>query len=128
EVTFGDGCAVQARALGVDIDGDLAVLEVDTGDATPLTWADPAHGVELGDVVHTVARTGDGIRVTSGAVSGLDRTFRGPRGRRIGHGIEHTALLARGTSGSPIVDDQGAVLGISTLRLGDGFTIALPAD
>jgi serine protease Do len=128
EVTFADGRAVQARAVGVDLDGDLAVLEVDTADAAPLTWSDADADVALGDVVHAVARTGDGVRITSGAVSGTDRTFRGPRGRRIGHGVEHTALLARGTSGSPIVDDQGAVLGISTLRLGDGFTIALPAD
>jgi S1-C subfamily serine protease len=125
EVGFADGRAVQARALGVDVDGDLAVLEVDTAGARPLAWAgSPA---ELGDVVHAVARTGDGVRVTSGAVSGVGRTFRGPRGRRITQGVEHTALLARGTSGSPIVDADGAVLGISTLRLGDGFTIALPS-
>lgn len=125
EVGFADGRAVQARALGVDVDGDLAVLEVDTAGARPLAWAEGP--VELGDVVHAVARTGDGVRVTSGAVSGVGRSFRGPRGRRITQGLEHTALLARGTSGSPIVDAGGAVLGISTLRLGDGFTIALPS-
>jgi len=125
EVGFADGRAVQARALGVDLDGDLAVLEVDTAGATPLTWSEgPA---ELGDVVHAVARTGDGVRVTSGAVSGVGRSFRGPRGRRITDGVEHTALLARGTSGSPVVDGDGKVLGISTLRLGDGFTVALPS-
>jgi len=128
EVTFADGRAVQGRAVGVDVDGDLAVLEVDTGEATPLAWSAADAEVALGDVVHAVARTGDGVRVTTGAVSGTDRSFRGPRGRRIGHGVEHTALVARGTSGSPIVDGQGAVLGISTLRLGDGFTIALPSD
>jgi S1-C subfamily serine protease len=126
EVTFADGRAVQARALGVDVDGDLAVLEVDTGEAAPLTWA--AEPAELGDAVYAVARTPDGIRITSGEVSGVDRSFRGPRGRRIDDGVEHTALLARGTSGSPLVDAAGAVLGISTLRLGDGFTIALPAS
>lgn len=125
EVGFADGRSVQARAVGVDLDGDLAVLEVDTGDAVPLAWA--AEPADLGDVVHAVARTGDGVRVTSGAVSGVGRSFRGPRGRRITDGLEHTALLARGTSGSPVVDDAGAVLGISTLRLGDGFTIALPS-
>jgi S1-C subfamily serine protease len=125
EVTFADGRAVQARALGVDVDGDLAVLEVDTAEATPLAWAD--NPADLGDVVYAVARTPDGIRVTSGEVSGVDRTFRGPRGRRVTDGLEHTALLARGTSGSPIVDAEGKVLGLSTLRLGDGFTVALPA-
>jgi serine protease Do len=42
-------------------------------------------------------------------------------------GIEHTAPLAKGGSGSPIVDAEGRVLGITTLRLGDGFSIAQPA-
>jgi serine protease Do len=126
EITFADGRAVQASALGVDVDDDLAVLEVDTGDATPLTWAEaPA---ELGDPLFAVVRTPDGIRVTSGDVSGVDRGFRGPRGRRIGGGVEHTAPLARGSSGSPIVDESGAVVGITTLRLGDGFFVALPAN
>jgi serine protease Do len=125
EVGFADGRAVQGRALGVDVDGDLAVLEVDTGDATPLAWSDEQP--ELGDPVFSVARTADGTRLTQGHVSAVGRTFRGPRGRRIGGGIEHTAPLARGSSGSPLLDGDGRVLGITTLRLGDGFSIAVPA-
>ena len=62
QVTFADGRAVQARTLGVDHDGDLAVLEVDTADATPVTWSDGT--VDLGDAVYSVARTGDGVRLT----------------------------------------------------------------
>jgi serine protease Do len=69
-----------------------------------------------------------GDRVTPGFVSGRGRAFRGPRGRRIKGGIEHTAPLARGSSGSPLVDATGRVVGISTHRLGDGFYLALPAD
>lgn len=126
EITFADGRAVQARALGVDLHDDLAVLEVDTGDVTPLAWSSNVP-VELGDPVVAVVRTADGIRVTRGSISGVDRSFRGPRGRRVPGGIEHTAPLARGSSGSPVVDADGAVLGITTLRLGDGFFVALPA-
>ena len=54
--------------------------------------------------------------------------FRGPRGRLVTGGVEHTATLGKGGSGSPIVDDQGRLLGITTLRLGDGFAVARPAD
>lgn len=126
EITFADGRAIQARASGVDIDDDLVVLEVDTGDAPALTWADEPGN--LGDPVFAVARTSDGTRVTSGTVSGVGRVFRGPRGRRLTHGLEHTAPVARGTSGSPVLDADGHLVGISTLRLGDGFTIALPAS
>ena len=34
----------------------------------------------------------------------------------------------RGSSGSPLVDADGSVVGLSTHRIGDGFYLALPAD
>ena len=61
-------------------------------------------------------------------MSGVDREFRGPRGRRIAGGVEHTAQLARGSSGGPLVDAEGRLQGINTHRLGDGFYLALLAD
>jgi serine protease Do len=127
EVTFADGRAVQAEVAGVDPDGDLVVLRVDTGDAPVLAWADA--GAEVGDVVFAVGRSADGgPRVTFGLVSGVERAFRGPRGRQITGSLEHTAPLARGSSGSPLVDEHGLVVGLNTARLADGFYLALPAD
>jgi len=70
---------------------------------------------------------GRGLRITVGYVSGLDRSFRGPRGRRIGGSIEHTAPLLPGSSGGPIVDESGGLLGINTNRLGEGFYLAIAA-
>lgn len=124
-VTFADGRAVQGRATGVDPDDDLVVLAVDTGDAPALPWADGPAG--LGATVFAVASLADGHRVTVGTVSAVDRSFRGPRGRLVTGGIEHTAPLARGSSGGPIVDAEGRLVGVTTLRLGDGFAIAQPA-
>jgi serine protease Do len=66
--------------------------------------------------------------VTAGAVSATGRTFRGPRGRRISGSLEHTAPMGRGSSGSPIVDADGRVVGLNTNRLGEGFYLALPTD
>jgi serine protease Do len=131
EVTFADGRSVQGRATGVDIDGDLTVLSVDTGEVPALAWATPGTGdvLDWGATVFAVARVADGgVRVTSGTVSGRDRAFRGPRGRLVAGGVEHTAPVARGSSGSPIVDAEGHLLGVTTLRLGDGFSIARAAD
>ncbi len=126
QVTFADGRAVQARAAGVDAEGDLTVLAVDTGGVAPPEWsaAAPTEGM----TVYAVAAIPGGRRVTSGVVSAVDRSFRGPRGRLITGAVEHTAPLARGTSGSPIVDADGRLMGITTLRLGDGFSLAQPAD
>jgi S1-C subfamily serine protease len=126
QVTFADGRVVQATVTGIDLDGDLAVLGLDTGDAPPLAWSDtPA---EAGDVVFGAALNGRGARVTFGLVTTTGRSFRGPRGRRIDGSIEHSAPLARGSSGGPLVDATGLVVGLNTHRLGDGFTLALPTD
>jgi serine protease Do len=124
-VTFADGRAVQGRAAGIDADADLVVLAVDTAGAPVLSWADPP--AELGATVFAVAGIPEGHRVTVGTVSAVDRSFRGPRGRRVSGGIEHTAPLARGSSGGPLVDADGRLVGVTTLRLGDGFAIAQPA-
>jgi len=79
--------------------------------------------------VFAVASAGNGgIRATVGHVSGLARSFRGPGGRLIGGSIEHTAPLASGSSGSPILDSEGRLLGLNTQRLGEGFYLAQPAD
>lgn len=123
QVNFPDG--TQGALLGVDPAGDLAVLEVDTGDRPAVTWsAEPA---ELGQIVFAASASQQGARLTWGTVSATDRTFRGPHRRPITGAIEHTAPLPRGASGGVVVDRTGAVLGINTHRLGDGFYLARPA-
>jgi serine protease Do len=122
EVTFADGRTVQGRATGVDPDGDLTVLSVDTGGVAAPAWSGEAPGE--GMTVFAVATIPGGRRITTGTVSSVGRSFRGPRGRLVTGAVEHTAPLAKGTSGSPVVDDQGRVVGLTTLRLGDGFSLA----
>src|SRR5690242_21117019 len=39
-VTFADGRTAEGSVTGHDLDGDLAVIEVDTGGAPALAWAD----------------------------------------------------------------------------------------
>jgi S1-C subfamily serine protease len=127
-VTFADGRVETARVAGVDADGDLAVLSVDTGDAEPVELADDGPP-EPGAVVIALADPGGrGLRATLGLVSGAQRSLRGPRGRRLRGGIEHTAPLPRGSSGGPLVDPAGRLLGLNTLRVDGGLILALPAD
>jgi serine protease Do len=124
-VFAGDRSAV-GRVAGVDVDGDLAVIAVDTGGAPPIAWADAE--ARVGSAVFALANPGGQLRTTFGLVSAVGRAFRGPRGRRIAGSVEHTAPLPRGASGGPVVDRAGRLLGIDTNRLGDGFYLALPAD
>jgi serine protease Do len=123
-ITFADGRQGAAELKGIDVDGDLAVLAVDTAGATPLAWAGTTP--ELGDAVFGVGAAGK--RVTFGSVSSVSAAFRGPRGRRIAGTIEHTAPLAPGSSGGPLVNSNGELVGINTNRLGEAFYLALPAD
>jgi serine protease Do len=126
-LTFGDGHTATGHVSGVDVDGDLAVLSADTAGTPPLEWADAPPGV--GAAVFALANPGGrGLRVTLGQVSAVNQSFRGPRGRRVTGSMEHTAPMARGSSGGPVVDAEGRFLGLNTNRLGDGFYQALPAD
>ena len=126
-VTFADGRTAEGNVAGTDVDGDLAVVEVDTGQVPALPWAADAPAV--GTPVFGLSNPGGrGLRVTFGFVSGIDRSFRGPRGLRITGSLEHTAPLLPGSSGGPVLNAAGQLLGINTNRLGEGFYLAIPAD
>jgi serine protease Do len=125
-VRFTDGRRAEGRTAGVDIDGDLAVVAVDTAGAPALEWSPLAPAV--GNVVFAVTPGESGPRVTLGTISSVAQAFRGPRGRPIAGAIEHTAPLVRGSSGGPLLDGEGRIVGINTNRLGGGFYLALPAD
>src|SRR6185436_11285886 len=138
-VSFADGRRETATVAGVDADLDLAVLAVDTGDAPAVSWepaaggdpaggAGPAAALGIGTPVVALANPGGrGLRATLGFVSSGGRSFRGPRGRRIRGAIEHTAPLPRGSSGGPLVDPDGNLLGVNSIRLDGGLILAVPA-
>ncbi len=126
-VTFDDGRRESAQVVGSDVDLDVAVLEVDTGDIEPVPFSDEK--TSIGQPVLALGNPGGrGLRVTPGFVSSVSRSFRGPRGRRIGGAIEHTAPLPRGSSGGPLVDLGGRLLGINAVRQDGGLILAIAAD
>jgi serine protease Do len=125
-ITFADGSREAGELAGADADLDLAVIEVDTGEAPAVEWADPEQAA-IGTAVVALANPGGrGLRATLGFVSSEGRSFRGPRGRRIRGAIEHTAPLPRGSSGGPLADAQGRVLGLNSLRMEGGLILAVP--
>jgi serine protease Do len=127
-VTFLDGRTADGRVAGSDPDLDVAVIAVDTGDAAPVSW-EPGEAPPAGTAVFALANPGGrGLRTTFGLVSATGRAFRGPRGRRVAGSIEHTAPLPRGSSGGPLVDAGGNLLGLNAVRRDGGFILALPAD
>jgi serine protease Do len=127
-VTFLDGRTETARVAAADSDLDLAVLEVETASVVPVDLGDP-RALSAGAAILALANPGgQGLRTTFGLVSATGRSFRGPRGRRIPGSIEHTAPLPRGSSGGPLVDPDGRLLGLNAVRREGGLILALPAD
>lgn len=129
ELRIDGGKAKEAELAGIDIDADLAVIRTDTSDIEPIPWADSGAAVSIGDPVIGLANPGgQGLRATLGFVAATGRSFRGPRGRRISGGFEHTAPAPSGASGGPVIDLGGRLVGINTLRLRRGFYVATTAD
>jgi serine protease Do len=126
-ITFADGRSATGTQAGVDLDGDLAVVAVDTTGTSPVEFS--ATPVTVGQVIVALSNPrGRGLRATIGTISSTGRGFRGPRGRRIPGSIEHTASLARGSSGGPVLDREGRVVGVNTNRVQEGFYQAIAAN
>jgi serine protease Do len=127
-VTFLDGRIETGRVAGADSDLDVAIVDVETATVVPVEFGDPG-ALSAGAAVLALANPGGhGLRTTFGLVSATGRSFRGPRGRRIPGSIEHTAPLPRGSSGGPLVDPDGRLLGLNAVRREGGLILAVPAD
>jgi serine protease Do len=127
-VVFAGGRREKGAVAAVDPEADVAVVSVDTGEVEPVEWGDPG-SLGAGSVVLALADPGGrGLRTTLGLVSSVGARLRGPRGRRIRGTIEHSAPLPRGSSGGPLVDEAGRLVGLNAVRMEGGLIVALPAD
>lgn len=126
-VRFADGRQEDGEVVAADVDGDLAIVTVPTGDAPAATWSETGPVLGAAVVAFGAPRHGP-ARSTVGFVSATEQAFRGPRDRRVHGAVEHTAPVGRGSSGGPIVGTDGRVVGIDTHRRGDGFYLAIPAS
>lgn len=120
QVVFFDGLESEATVVNVMPENDLAVLRAqripdDLQAATLRSTAD----LKPGDRVTAVGFPfGIGPTVSAGVVSGLKREFRSPEGKQVlSNLIQFDAMANPGSSGGPLVTDDGEVVGIVTAIL-----------
>jgi putative serine protease PepD len=140
-VTFQDGTSRKATVLGQDEATDVAVLKVDPSGLTlrPLPLASSA-SLDVGDQVAAIGDPfGYARSISTGIVSGLDRTIEAPNGFTVAHAIQTDAALNPGNSGGPVLDASGRVVGIvdqiatgssssSSSEQSSGVGFAVPID
>ncbi len=119
-VTFADGSESEATVISTQPENDLAVLKakVVPDDLKPATLRSTGDLAPGDRVVAVGFPFGIGPSVTYGVVSGLQREFRSPQGRRtLTNLIQFDAAANPGNSGGPLVTMDGEVVGIVTAIL-----------
>jgi S1-C subfamily serine protease len=115
EVTFADGTKSRAQVGTSTPDRDTAVLVPDQPPSV-IVPAVLGGGVQVGDETYSVGNPlGLADSMTAGVVSGLDRSIeREDGGGELGGLIQFDAAVNPGSSGGPLLDRQGHVVGIVT--------------
>jgi len=113
-IVFDDGVVLSTDTITAGSEPkDLAILAVKTGNRSPLPLGDELD-VKVGQSVFAIG-TPEGLSasLSSGLVSG----FREDEGQFL---IQITASIAPGSSGGPLFNTKGQVIGLTTSKLKDG--------
>jgi S1-C subfamily serine protease len=120
-----DGSEVGGSLVGRDAATDIAILKLASGTLTPAKAAtgDPRTGA----LALVVGRPGREPNASLALVTGLGGPSRTRRGGMLERFIQVDAVLYPGFSGGPLIDAEGAVLGMITSGLGfGGPAVAIP--
>jgi S1-C subfamily serine protease len=122
-VVFADGLESDASIVSRHPENDLAVLEAETvPDDLAAAVMRRRADLQPGDAVVAVGFPfGIGPSVSAGVVSGLKREYRSQSGERLLSGlIQFDAAVNPGSSGGPLLNAAGEVVGIVTAMLDPG--------
>ena len=116
-VVFADGTESHAVVIAEVAESDIAAVRPDTAPAqlVPATLGNPS-ALHIGDDAIVVGNPFALTRsLTTGVISGLDRSVQVPnQGRSLSGLIQFDAAVNPGSSGGPLVNRDGEVVGIVT--------------
>src|SRR5881396_4118146 len=111
-----DGRLVPGRVAGRDFLTDLALVKVEIDGLVPAKLG-VSSKLRIGETVVAIGNPlalKTGATVSVGVVSGMDRAILPPTGETLYSLIQTDAALNPGSSGGPLVDLSGRVVGINT--------------
>lgn len=129
---YGEDEAVEAKIIGSDSITDLAVLKIEKDGLTPIEFGD-SDSVQVGEFAMAVGSPLD-MRdtVTAGIISGTDREIEDENSGTIYTLIQTDAAINAGNSGGALVNAEGKLIGINTLKLYgtgiEGMGFAIPVN
>jgi S1-C subfamily serine protease len=136
KITLADGAEADAVVVGVDAARDIAVLQIEVPEgsvAKPIPKG-RSKGLLVGQRAYAIGNPfGLDHTLTTGVISGLGREITGRAGRPISGIIQTDAAINPGSSGGPLINSRGELIGINTMiaspsgaNAGVGF--AIPVD
>lgn len=128
-VVLSNGKAYKARLIAIDEKSDLASIKIDKGMLTPAVFGNISDVIVGKSVVAIGTPLSFSLRnsATKGIISGINRTTDGEY-----RFIQSDASINGGNSGGPLVDMDGKVIGINSVKyVGygvEGLSFSIPID
>jgi S1-C subfamily serine protease len=133
EVRMADGRSMDGRVVGAVPESDLALIQVDADDLTPIDLG-TSENMRLGDDVIAIGFPLGlgGPTVTKGILSAVDRTIQTVENQTFTDMLQTDAAINPGNSGGPLVDTSGRLIGINSAAAGaataENVGFAIPID
>lgn len=129
-VMLNDEREFAATIIGMDPESDLAVLAIQTDQALPSIQMGTSDDIMIGESVIAIGNPfGFSHTVTTGVVSAVDRSIK-TDARVYRAFIQTDASINPGNSGGPLLNIDGALIGINTAIYADaqGIGFAIPIN